>query len=199
MSLTPPVSYPGVYIQELEPSVRPITGVRTSITAFIGRALRGPIDSDPLCPVLIHSSADFDRIFRGLWQESEMSYAIHQFFLNGGADALIIRVVNGASSATFNSSNISPPPTLPTTISAPPTSLTDGGGTQTEITLTVNPPPTTPNQYKFSLTSHPKYGKATIRQSSNNITATYIPTTSPPGITPGGGSKWSDRLYLQCY
>ena len=35
------VSYPGVYIQEIPSGVRTITGVATSITAFIGRALSG--------------------------------------------------------------------------------------------------------------------------------------------------------------
>ena len=41
------LSYPGVYIEEVPSGVRTITGVATSITAFVGRALRGPVD-DPL-------------------------------------------------------------------------------------------------------------------------------------------------------
>ena len=40
------LTYPGVYIEEVSSGVRTITGVATSITAFVGRALRGPIDSD---------------------------------------------------------------------------------------------------------------------------------------------------------
>ena len=36
------LTYPGVYIEEVPSGVRTITGVATSITAFIGRALRGP-------------------------------------------------------------------------------------------------------------------------------------------------------------
>ena len=36
------VSYPGVYIEEIPSGVRTITGVATSITAFVGKALRGP-------------------------------------------------------------------------------------------------------------------------------------------------------------
>ena len=39
MPITP--TYPGVYIEEVPSGVRTITGVATSITAFIGRALRG--------------------------------------------------------------------------------------------------------------------------------------------------------------
>ena len=37
------LTYPGVYIEEIPSGVRTITGVATSITAFIGRALRGPV------------------------------------------------------------------------------------------------------------------------------------------------------------
>ena len=34
-------SYPGVYVTEVDSGVHTITGVATSITAFIGRAARG--------------------------------------------------------------------------------------------------------------------------------------------------------------
>ena len=37
-------TYPGVYIEEIPSGVHTITGVATSITAFVGRALRGPTD-----------------------------------------------------------------------------------------------------------------------------------------------------------
>ena len=82
------LTYPGVYIEELPSGVRTITGVATSITAFVGRALRGPINE----PVRVQSFAEFDRTFGGLWVESTLGYAVSQFFLNGGADALIVRV-----------------------------------------------------------------------------------------------------------
>jgi hypothetical protein len=82
------LAHPGVYIQELEPAVRAVRGVPTSITAFIGRARRGLVDT----PVRIQGFGEFDRLFGGLWDESTMSYAVRHFFLNGGADALIVRV-----------------------------------------------------------------------------------------------------------
>ncbi len=90
-------TYPGVYIEEVPSEVRTITGVATSITAFIGRAQRGPVND----PVLIHSFADYARQFGGLWRDSLMSYSMQHYFLNGGVDALIIRVHNGAAEATF--------------------------------------------------------------------------------------------------
>ena len=85
-----PVSptYPGVYIEELPSGVRTITGVATSVTAFIGRALRGPVDE----PVTINSFADFERTFGGLWLGSTLGFAVRDFYLNGGSQAIIVRL-----------------------------------------------------------------------------------------------------------
>jgi phage tail sheath protein FI len=88
-------TYPGVYVEELPSSVRSIIGVGTSITAFVGRASKGPTDK----AVLIHSFADFTRIFGGLWKKSKMSYSVYQYFQNGGVDAIIVRVVATKNSA----------------------------------------------------------------------------------------------------
>ena len=82
------LSYPGVYIEEIPSGVRTITGVATSITAFIGRALRGPTDE----PITINSYGDFERIFGGLWAESTLGYAVRDFYLNGGSQAIIVRL-----------------------------------------------------------------------------------------------------------
>jgi len=84
------VSYPGVYIQEIPSGVRAITGVATSVTAFLGRALRGPDDQ----PVTINSFADFERTFGGIWVESSLGYAVRDFYLNGGGQAVIVRLYN---------------------------------------------------------------------------------------------------------
>ena len=94
------LSYPGVYIEEVPSGVRTITGVATSITSFVGRALRGPVDSDDKSPVRIFSFADFERVFGGLWADGPMSFAVYHYFLNGGSDALIVRVHNGAAPGT---------------------------------------------------------------------------------------------------
>jgi uncharacterized protein len=90
-------TYPGVYIEEVPSGVRPLIGVATSITAFIGRALRGPANES----FLIHSFADFERTFGGLWVDSMMSYAVQHYYANGGSDAIIVRVHNNATSATL--------------------------------------------------------------------------------------------------
>ncbi len=101
------LTYPGVYIEEIPSGVRTITGVATSITAFVGATLRGPIDTDPLSagPVRVQSFAEFERNFGGLWRQSPMTYAVNQFFQNGGSDALIVRVINGGRAATGSVDN----------------------------------------------------------------------------------------------
>ncbi|MFZ1768145.1 MAG: phage tail sheath family protein, partial [Caldilinea sp.] len=69
------LSYPGVYIEEVPSGVRTIAGVATSITAFVGRALRGPVNQ----AVRVQSFAEFERIFGGLSATSGMSYAVQHF------------------------------------------------------------------------------------------------------------------------
>src|SRR4028119_1906103 len=83
-----PLTYPGVYIEEIPSGVRTITGVATSITAFVGRTQRGPVDE----PITINSFSDFERMFGGLWAESTLSYAVRDFYLNGGSQAIIVRL-----------------------------------------------------------------------------------------------------------
>ena len=82
------LTYPGVYVEEIPSGVHTITGVATSITAFIGRAIRGPTDD----PVTINSYGDFERVFGGLWVESTLGYAVRDYFLNGGSQAIIVRL-----------------------------------------------------------------------------------------------------------
>jgi uncharacterized protein len=86
MPVTP--TYPGVYIQEAPSGVRTIIGVATSITAFIGRAQRGPVNEARS----INNYGDFERIFGGLWQKSSLGFAVRDFYLNGGSQAIIVRL-----------------------------------------------------------------------------------------------------------
>jgi phage tail sheath protein FI len=86
-------TYPGVYIQELPSAVHTITGVATSIAAFIGWATQGPTDR----AVLVESWTDFQQQFGGLTnsngQPNYLGYAVNQFFGNGGQQAYIVRIV----------------------------------------------------------------------------------------------------------
>ncbi len=69
----------------------------SAVTAFVGRTLRGPVNR----PVSIYSFAEFHNVFGGLWQPSTLSYAVEQFFDNGGRHAVVVRVVNGGVPATI--------------------------------------------------------------------------------------------------
>jgi phage tail sheath protein FI len=88
-------TYPGVYLEEIPSGVRTITGVATSIAAFIGRALRGPVNE----PITVNSYGDFERTFGGLWVGSTLGFAVRDFYLNGGGQAIIIRLYHAESGA----------------------------------------------------------------------------------------------------
>ncbi|WP_432139845.1 phage tail sheath C-terminal domain-containing protein [Streptomyces sp. bgisy154] len=83
------VTYPGVYIDEVRSSVRTITGVPTSVAAFVGYAPRGPADR----PVHLTGWADYEAFFGGLQPDCPLSYAVYQFYQNGGSEAEVVRVV----------------------------------------------------------------------------------------------------------
>src|SRR5215207_6022947 len=88
MPTTP--TYPGVYIEEIPSGVRTISGVATSIAAFVDFFARGPMNQ----AVRIFNMGDFEREFGGLDARSEASYGIQQFFLNGGGEACVVRVAS---------------------------------------------------------------------------------------------------------
>ena len=94
------LTYPGVYIEEIPSGVRTITGVATSVTAFVG-GLDEVRSIGSESPVTINSFGDFELLFGGLWSESTMSYAVRDFYLNGGSQAIVVRLHNGATKATI--------------------------------------------------------------------------------------------------
>ena len=90
--MPPTLSYPGVYIEELPSGVHTITGVATSIAAFIGWANQGPVHE----AVMVESWSDFQNQFGGLTNNNGLpnylGYAVNQFFGNGGQQAYIVRL-----------------------------------------------------------------------------------------------------------
>ncbi|GAC1356108.1 MAG: phage tail sheath subtilisin-like domain-containing protein [Ktedonobacteraceae bacterium] len=89
-------TYPGVYIEEIPSGVHTITGVATSITAFIGRTPLGPVSE----PTTITSFGDFERLFGGLDYATPLTYAVRDFFNNGGSQAIIVRLFHAAAGST---------------------------------------------------------------------------------------------------
>jgi Bacteriophage tail sheath protein len=94
-------TYPGVYIEEVPSAVHTIVGVATSITAFVGYTKRGSVDM----PVEVFNFGDFERAFGGLDVDSPLTYAVQQFFLNGGTDAFVVRAAAGAQAASMELQN----------------------------------------------------------------------------------------------
>jgi uncharacterized protein len=86
-------TYPGVYILEPPSPVHTIVGVATSIAAFVGYTGQG-IDNRAQ---QIFSFSDFERLYGGLAADSELSYAVQQFFANGGTEAYVVRVPRAGS------------------------------------------------------------------------------------------------------
>jgi phage tail sheath protein FI len=82
------LTYPGVYIEEVPSGVRTITGVATSVAAFVGWAARGPTDRAGL----VLSWGDYERAYGGLDRRGLLGYAVQHFFANGGQQAYIIRL-----------------------------------------------------------------------------------------------------------
>jgi phage tail sheath protein FI len=82
------LTYPGVYIEEIPSGVHTITGVATSIAAFVGWASQGPVDE----AVLVQSFLEYEALYGGLNSASPLGYAVNQFFANGGQQAYIARI-----------------------------------------------------------------------------------------------------------
>lgn len=89
-------TYPGVYIVELPSGSHVITGVSTSLTAFVGAARKGPGDT----PTQLSSYADYVRIFGDPMDTTHpMGHAVGHFFANGGSQAIIVRALGAGSAA----------------------------------------------------------------------------------------------------
>ena len=91
------LSYPGVYIQEIPSGFRAISGVATSIAAFVGMAKRGPLRT----PTRVLGVKDYERIFSADTSQGEMTEQVRQFFINGGEQAFIVRIAQGAQEASL--------------------------------------------------------------------------------------------------
>jgi phage tail sheath protein FI len=212
--MTVQVSYPGVYIDEVPSSVHTITGVATSITAFIGPATRGPLDQ----PTTIFSFADYQRQFAspqdrgGLSMSSPMSFAVNDFFRNGGGQAIIVRIAaSNATAATIALGSGTGAVTL--TATSPGTwgnSLiasidldgfkTPGAGEPplTVFNLTITDKTTGASEKFLNVSfdqSNPRYVKSVVDGTSQFVTVSTAPTARPtatPPATPVAASGGND-------
>jgi len=180
------LTYPGVYIEELPSGVNTITGVATSIAAFVGWAPEGPTDS----ATLVQSWSDYQTQFGGLTQYNSapnyLGYAVNQFFANGGQQAYIIRLV-GPDAATAVASV--PAEATAFTVTVNPASVGTLISDPTTLGIQISAA-SSPNLFNFALIS---FAGGTINPigpivpitnaNINNINALLASTTIPPANT----------------
>ncbi len=84
----PDFKVPGVYVEEINPRIRAIEGMPTTVAALVGFAERGP-----LTPTLITSFAEYLSTFGG-FSGGCLPYAVQGFFQNGGQRCYVLRLVD---------------------------------------------------------------------------------------------------------
>ncbi|AGB26706.1 phage tail sheath protein FI (plasmid) [Mycobacterium sp. JS623] len=108
---------PGVYVEELPSGVHPIVGISTATAAFVDVFDKGPVG----VAVKVSGPGEFERTFGGVSPGSEASYAITQFFNNGGSQAWVVRVLpTGAGNAVAASAKQEPKSAVVTDDGKPP-------------------------------------------------------------------------------
>jgi phage tail sheath protein FI len=84
---------PGVYVEEVSSGIKPIEGVGTSTGAFVGRAIKGPVNT----ATLITNFTQFINTFGGFHPDYYLPYAIQHFFAEEGTRCYVVRVFDGAT------------------------------------------------------------------------------------------------------
>jgi phage tail sheath protein FI len=179
------LTYPGVYIEEIPSGLHTITGVATSIAAFVGWADQGPVDS----ATLVQSWPEYVAQFGGLDSRSNLGYAVAQFFTNGGSQCYIVRLV---WDGTLTPASGTPAPcatALSTDIGYPMATFTASlGSVSGSITLGIGPAVLT------SIALQPVGAPATMPPMPIGATVTLVavPTYSDGGTSPAlSGLTWS--------
>ena len=82
----------GITVTEIAAMGQPIDAAPETTAAFVGRALRGPLNT----PVLVRNFGEFRKRFGEIWSRSSLGPAVREFFDHGGRDLYIVRVANNA-------------------------------------------------------------------------------------------------------
>ncbi|MGI9248521.1 MAG: phage tail sheath C-terminal domain-containing protein [Woeseiaceae bacterium] len=85
----------GITVTEIAAMDQPVDVSTQTTAAFVGRALRGPINR----PVLVRNFGEYRRRFGDIWARSSLGPAVRQFFDHGGKRLYIVRVANNARGA----------------------------------------------------------------------------------------------------
>ena len=85
----------GITVTEIAPMDQPIKVSPETTAAFVGRALRGPLNT----PILVTKFGEFKNRFGDIWSGSSLGPAVRQFFEHGGRRLYVVRVANNALGA----------------------------------------------------------------------------------------------------
>lgn len=106
--------HPGVYVEEVPSGVRPIEGVSTSTTAFIGKAEKGYLDR----AFMVTSFIEFQTYYGTFLNDTFLAHSALQYFNNGGKRLYVVRVANGAATADVTIADRKATPAKTLTIAA---------------------------------------------------------------------------------
>jgi len=203
MPVTP--TYPGVYIQELPSGVRTITGVATSIAAFIGWAPKGPTDRAQL----VLSFADFSRQFGGLDTRSYLGYAVYHFFANGGQQAYVVRLAGAGNAPATLKVPTSGTAILTITARNPGVwanhygiSVTNNTGSTGKFRVQIldmsSPAPVVVESFEnlSVLAADPRFVQSVISDQSSYVTLTATGTAAPSDLTATAMAGGNDGALL---
>lgn len=177
-------TYPGVYIEEISSGQHTITGVATSIAAFVGWAPQGPINE----AVMVESFAEYQARYGTFVPGISLAYAVNQFFQNGGSQAYIVRIVDSTTAAVGTNTigglvlYASNPGGWSSSIFVTISNVS-GGGTTFNLLLTNASGLPLESYTNLSLSStSPQYVVTVINSDSNFLT--FTPPTGPMAALP---------------
>jgi len=85
----------GITVTEIAAMDQPIDVSAETTAAFVGRALRGPVNT----PIAVENFGEYCRYFGDVWTRSSLGPAVRQFFQHGGKHLYVVRVANNARGA----------------------------------------------------------------------------------------------------
>ncbi|HEY1278391.1 MAG TPA: phage tail sheath subtilisin-like domain-containing protein [Acidimicrobiales bacterium] len=79
---------PGVFVEEKPAGSAPIEGVGTAVAAFVGLALKGPLNQ----ATLVSNWKQFVDVFGDFTSDGYLAHAVYGYFLNGGGNCYVVRI-----------------------------------------------------------------------------------------------------------
>jgi len=165
---------PGVYVEELESSSRPIEGVGTAVAAFVGLAADGPLHT----PTLVTNWTQFTKTFGGFCEGSYLAHAVYAYFNNGGGIAYIVRVGRDAANGAGQPARAELPAGSGQELGAYRMRALEPGETGNDIRVEIHHPDGDESSDSFRLEirsgdDHESFdGLTTTRRQRNNVVTT---------------------------